>query len=157
MRAVINLNILQIQLHISDRCKMEVIISIDSIELRSYKFINQIVRKFGYNEYAKDSIKQVSYIIIILVHTSMRKFFSWDSPIHAADCKLDLLTLLLSLKIHVISFFLKSNHWILGKNLKKSCGSSEMLLLLRYIWVNFGEVVGFRTEVEASFSPDPFT
>ena len=152
MRAVINLNILQIQLHISDRCKMEVIISIDSIELRSYKFINQIVWKVGYN-----SIKRVSNIIIILVHTSMRKFFSWDSPIHAADCKLDLLTLLLSLKIHVISFFLKSNHWILGKNLKKSCGSSEMLLLLRYIWVNFGEVVGFRTEVEASFSPDPFT
>ena len=155
MRAVINLNILQIQLHISDRCKMEMIISIDSIELRSYKFINQIVRKFGYNEYSK--IKRVSNIIIILVHTSMRKFFSWDSPIHAADCKLDLLTLLLSLKMHVISFFLKSNHWILGKNLKKSCGSSEMLLLLRYIWVNFGEVVGFSTEVGASFSPDTFT
>ena len=150
MRAVINLNILQIQLNISDRCKMEVIITIDSIGLRSYKWINQNVRKLY-------SIKRVSNIIIILVHTSMRKFFSWDSPIHAADCKLDLLTLLLSLKIHVISFFLKSNHWILGNNLKKSWGSSEMLLLLRYIWVNFGEVVGFRTEVEASFSPDPFT
>ena len=75
---------------------MEVIISIDSIGLRSYN--------------CKDSIKRVSYIIIILVRTSMRKFFSWDSPIHAADCKFDLLTLLLSLKIHVISFFLKSNH-----------------------------------------------
>ena len=50
MRAVINLNILQIQLNISDCCNMEVIISIDSIGLRSYKWINQIVRKFGYNE-----------------------------------------------------------------------------------------------------------
>ena len=76
---------------------MEVIISIDSIGLRSYKWINQIV-------------KRVSDIIIILAHTSMRKFFSWDSPIHAVDCKLALLTLWLSLKIQVISFFLKSNH-----------------------------------------------
>ena len=47
MRAVINLNILQIQLNISDRCKMEVIISIDPIGLSSYKWIDQIIRKIA--------------------------------------------------------------------------------------------------------------